>query len=190
MSMGALFSIYAGFYYWFSKMSGIEYSEVLGKIHFWLTFIGVNITFFPMHFSGLAGMPRRIPDYPDAFAGWNYVSSIGAYISFLRFLFCVRIDRSFLKARKAQNNPWGKGATTFEWKLSSPPLSTLTIIYPKSSKAKSCLTFLKGLKLVTKTAKNSALENDTKESSVEDFLSLLKPRVMSLAIFTSICGLF
>ena len=59
MSMGALFSIYAGFYYWFSKMSGIEYSELLGKIHFWLTFIGVNITFFPMHFSGLAGMPRE-----------------------------------------------------------------------------------------------------------------------------------
>ena len=122
MSMGALFSIYAGFYYWFSKMSGIEYSEVLGKIHFWLTFIGVNITFFPMHFSGLAGMPRRIPDYPDAYAGWNYVSSIGAYISvFAAFFFVFVLIEAFLKARKAQNNPWGKGATTFEWKLSSPP---------------------------------------------------------------------
>ena len=122
MSMGALFSIYAGFYYWFSKMSGIEYSEILGKIHFWLTFIGVNITFFPMHFSGLAGMPRRIPDYPDAYAGWNYVSSIGAYISvFAAFFFVFVLIEAFLKARKAQNNPWGKGATTFEWKLSSPP---------------------------------------------------------------------
>jgi cytochrome c oxidase subunit I len=122
MSMGALFSIYAGFYYWFSKMSGIEYSELLGKIHFWLTFIGVNITFFPMHFSGLAGMPRRIPDYPDAFAGWNYVSSIGAYISvFAAFFFLVVIFEAFIKARKAQKNPWGKGATTFEWELSSPP---------------------------------------------------------------------
>ena len=122
MSMGALFSIYAGFYYWFSKMSGIEYSEILGKIHFWLTFIGVNITFFPMHFSGLAGMPRRIPDYPDAFAGWNYVSSIGAYISvFAAFFFVFVIIEAFLRARKASKNPWGEGATTFEWKLSSPP---------------------------------------------------------------------
>ena len=122
MSMGALFSIYAGFYYWFSKMSGIEYSELLGKIHFWLTFIGVNITFFPMHFSGLAGMPRRIPDYPNAFAGWNYVSSIGAYISvFAAFFFVFVIIEAFMRSRKAQKNPWGKGATTFEWQLSSPP---------------------------------------------------------------------
>ncbi len=122
MSMGALFSIYAGFYYWFSKMSGIEYSELLGKIHFWLTFIGVNITFFPMHFSGLAGMPRRIPDYPNAFAGWNYVSSIGAYISvFAAFFFVFVIVEAFMRSRKAQKNPWGKGATTYEWQLSSPP---------------------------------------------------------------------
>ena len=122
MSMGALFSIYAGFYYWFSKMSGIEYSELLGKIHFWLTFIGVNITFFPMHFSGLAGMPRRIPDYPNAFAGWNYVSSIGAYISvFAAFFFVFVIIEAFMRSRKAQKNPWGKGATTYEWQLSSPP---------------------------------------------------------------------
>jgi len=122
MSMGALFSIYAGFYYWFSKMSGKEYNEFLGKIHFWLVFIGVNLTFFPMHFSGLAGMPRRIPDYPDAFAGWNYVSSIGAYISvFSAFFFVFIVFHAFLKGKKAAANPWGIGATTFEWKLSSPP---------------------------------------------------------------------
>ena len=103
-------------------MSCIEYSEILGKIHFWLTFIGVNITFFPMHFSGLAGMPRRIPDYPDAFAGWNYVSSIGAYISvFAAFFFVFVILEAYMRSRKAQKNPWGKGATTFEWQLSSPP---------------------------------------------------------------------
>ena len=122
MSMGALFSIYAGFYYWFSKMTGREYSELLGKIHFWLTFIGVNITFFPMHFSGLAGMPRRIPDYPDAFAGWNAVSSYGAYLSvFAAFFFVFVIIEAFWKSRKAESNPWGRGATTLEWKLSSPP---------------------------------------------------------------------
>ena len=122
MSMGALFSIYSGFYYWFSKMSGIEYNELLGKIHFWLTFVGVNITFFPMHFSGLAGMPRRIPDYPDAFAGWNAVASYGAYLSvFAAFFFVFVVIEAFLRSRKALENPWGKGATTLEWKLSSPP---------------------------------------------------------------------
>ena len=77
LSLGAVFSIFAGFYYWIGKMSGRQYNETLGKIHFWTTFIGVNLTFFPMHFLGLAGMPRRIADYPDAFAGWNFVASIG-----------------------------------------------------------------------------------------------------------------
>ena len=90
-------------------MSGREYNEFLGKIHFWLTFIGVNITFFPMHFSGLAGMPRRIPDYPDAFAGWNYVSSIGAYISvFAAFFFVFVIIEAFVKSRKASEKSLGK----------------------------------------------------------------------------------
>ena len=81
LSLGAVFSIFAGFYYWLGKMSGYEYPEGLAKLHFWVTFIGVNLTFFPMHFLGLAGMPRRYLDYPEAFAGWNYVASIGAFIA-------------------------------------------------------------------------------------------------------------
>src|SRR5262249_38492154 len=81
LSLGSTFAIFAGWYYWFPKMTGYMYSEFLGKLHFSLTFIGVNLAFFPQHFLGLAGMPRRIADYPDAFAGWNYVSSIGSYIS-------------------------------------------------------------------------------------------------------------
>jgi cytochrome c oxidase subunit I len=80
MSLGATFGIFAGWYYWFPKMSGYKYSEALGKLHFWLSFIGANVIFFPQHFPGLAGMPRRYADYPDAFAGWNFVSSIGSYI--------------------------------------------------------------------------------------------------------------
>ena len=78
LSLGAVFAIFGGFYYWIGKMCGRQYPEWAGKIHFWVTFIGVNLTFFPMHFLGLAGMPRRIPDYPDAFAGWNEVASVGA----------------------------------------------------------------------------------------------------------------
>jgi len=87
LSMGAVFGIFAGIYFWLSKMSGLRYPEILGQIHFWMFFVGVNLTFFPMHFLGLAGLPRRIPDYPDAYAGWNAVASFGSYISALSGLF-------------------------------------------------------------------------------------------------------
>jgi len=87
LSMGAVFAMFAGWYYWIEKMTGLKYSEILGQIHFWMFFIGVNITFFPMHFLGLAAMPRRIPDYPDAYFGWNSVASFGSYISALSALF-------------------------------------------------------------------------------------------------------
>jgi cytochrome c oxidase subunit 1 len=122
LSLGAVFAIFAGFYYWFPKMSGYMYSEFLGHLHFWVTFIGVNLIFFPQHFLGLQGMPRRYVDYPDAFAGWNYVSSIGSYISaFGVLIFLVLLADAFLRKRKAADNPWGEGATTLEWTLPSPP---------------------------------------------------------------------
>src|SRR3954471_20339291 len=79
--MGAVFALFSGWYFWSPKILGQPYNELLGKIHFWSFFIGVNLTFFPMHFLGLAGMPRRISDYPDAFAGWNAVASVGSMIS-------------------------------------------------------------------------------------------------------------
>ena len=122
LSLGAVFGLFAGFYYWFSKMTGYEYHEGLAKFHFWLTFIGVNLTFFPMHFLGLAGMPRRYIDYPDAFAGWNYVASIGSFVSaFATLIFLALIVEAFVSRRKAADNPWGEGATTLEWQVSSPP---------------------------------------------------------------------
>jgi cytochrome c oxidase subunit 1 len=122
LSLGAVFAIFSGWYYWFPKMSGYMCSEMIGKVHFWLTFIGVNVTFFPQHFLGLAGMPRRISDYPDAFSGWNYVSSIGSYISGVGLLvFFAGVVYAFIRKEKAASNPCGAGATTLEWTLSSPP---------------------------------------------------------------------
>ena len=122
MSIGALFTIFAGWYYWFPKMTGYMYSEFLGKLHFWLTFVGVNVLFFPQHFLGLAGMPRRYADYPDAFAFWNEISSVGSYISALgTVVFFIGVIAAFARKQKAGNNPWGAGATTLEWLLPSPP---------------------------------------------------------------------
>lgn len=97
LSMGAVFSIFAGWYFWIKNFTGLVYPEVLGQMHFWLFFLGVNLTFFPMHFLGLAGMPRRIPDYPDAYAGWNLISSFGSFISLLSvilFFFVVYVTLS------------------------------------------------------------------------------------------------
>ncbi len=122
MSLGALFIAFAGFYYWIPKISGKLYSEKLAIFQFITMFIGVNLTFFPQHFLGLAGMPRRYVDYPDVYAGWNYVSSIGSYISFASALLFIFIVFHTLKfGKKAGNNPWGKYANTLEWTLSSPP---------------------------------------------------------------------
>lgn len=128
LSMGAVFAIFAGFYYWIGKMSGLHYPETLGQVHFWLFFVGVNLTFMPIHFLGLAGMPRRIPDYPDAFAGWNAVASFGSYLSILgAILFFVVVFFTFTGASICEDNPWvfsseiEHTALTLEWVLVSPP---------------------------------------------------------------------
>ena len=122
LSLGAVFAIFAGWYYWFGKMFGYAYSEFIGKLHFWITFIGVNLIFFPQHFLGMAGMPRRYVDYPDAYAGWNYWSSIGSYIAaFGVLVFLFGVLQAFARRQQVENNPWGEGATTLEWTLSSPP---------------------------------------------------------------------
>jgi cytochrome c oxidase subunit 1 len=122
LSLGAVFAVFAGFYYWLPKMTGYMYNEGLAKLQFWVTFISVNLTFFPQHFLGLAGMPRRYIDYPDAFSLWNRISSFGAYLSAISIiLFIYIIYDAFAKKRVAGNNPWGVGATTLEWTLSSPP---------------------------------------------------------------------
>ena len=122
LSLGAVFGLFGGFYYWFGKMCGRQYPEWMGKIHFWLIFIGVNLTFFPMHFLGLQGMPRRIPDYPDAYAGWNLVATYGAYISAFSIIwFLIIVARTLMAGEKCPDNPWGESADSLEWKTPSPP---------------------------------------------------------------------
>ncbi len=121
MAIAAIFAMFAGFFYWIGKMCGRQYNEGLAKLQFWIFFVGVNVLFFPQHFSGMAGMPRRIPDYPDAYVGWNYVSSIGALITMIgTFLFLYIAIRTVTSGEKAEANPWGEGATTLEWSVDSP----------------------------------------------------------------------
>jgi cytochrome c oxidase subunit I len=122
LSLAAAFAIFAGWYYWFPKITGYVYSDFLGKVHFWISFIGANTLFFPMHFLGLAGMTRRVADYADAYAGWNFVASIGAYVFAVGMVvFFVNMALAFVRKQRASENPWGPGATTLEWTLPSPP---------------------------------------------------------------------
>lgn len=130
LSMGAVFGVLAGFYFWAPKIVGRYANEALGRAHFWTFFVGVNLTFFPQHFLGLSGMPRRIPDYPDAYLGWNYVSSIGSFISVgATVLFVLVVYDLFTVDREAPANAWdlpgffrdGPAVTHhLEWVLPSP----------------------------------------------------------------------
>ena len=136
LSMGAVFGLFAGFYYWISKIVGLNYNEFLGKLHFWTMFIGVNLTFMPQHFLGISGQPRRIPDYPDAFAGWNLISSFGSIVSLIAsIVFIYLIYDLFANGKEVANNYWATpeyfvsanqfnsdviAANTLEWTLASP----------------------------------------------------------------------
>jgi len=149
LSMGAVFALFAGFYYWAPKIIGKTYNEKLGKIQFWTLFIGVNLTFFPQHFLGLAGMPRRIPDYPDAFTGWNSISSFGSLVSVVStVLFAYIIFDLFVNGKKVADNPWAVPSyftslvkfmketitgNSLEWNLPSPMPLHAFMILPKQS---------------------------------------------------------
>ncbi len=122
LSLGAVFGIFCGMYYWMGKMCGRQIPEWAGQVHFWTSFIGVNLIFFPQHFLGLQGMPRRYIDYPDAYSLWNAVSSFGAYLAFASSMFfIVMLIWTLSYGRKVGANYWGDGATTLEWTVSSPP---------------------------------------------------------------------
>lgn len=121
MAIAAILGMFCGFYYWIGKMSGRPYPRAMAKLQFWTFFVGVNVLFFPQHFAGLAGMPRRIPDYPDAYVGWNYVSSVGAAITAVgTVLFFVVLVMTLRSKETVAANEWGEGATTLEWTVASP----------------------------------------------------------------------
>jgi heme/copper-type cytochrome/quinol oxidase subunit 1 len=132
LSLGAIFAIFGGFYFWFGKISGFCYNELYGKVHFWLMFIGVNLTFFPQHFLGLAGFPRRYSDFHESFTGWNQLSSLGSVISLLGIIvFIYVVWDAFVWEIPFQG--WDldrKGFNTLEWVHVSPPLGHSYIELP------------------------------------------------------------
>ena len=137
LSLGAVTALFCGFYYWFPKMSGRWHSEFLSHLHFWVFFVGVNMIFFPMHFLGLQGMPRRYPDYAEAYQYWNHIATIGYQVMAASIgIWLINIVYAFTMGKKAEGNYWGEGATTLEWTLSSPPpfhqFETLPVIDDKA----------------------------------------------------------
>ena len=122
LSLGAVFAIFAGWYYWFEKIWGVKYNSMLARLQFVFFFVGANVIFFPQHFLGLQGMPRRYVDYADGFAYWNEISTYGYLIMLVGMvLFFLVLIEAAIRRRPAEANPWGEGATTLEWTLSSPP---------------------------------------------------------------------
>jgi len=148
LSMGAVFALYSAWYFWIPKITGLSYNTMLGKVHFIILFVGVNVTFFPQHFLGLQGMPRRISDYPDAFAGWNYVSSFGSLISVVAtFLFLYIVYKQLVEGTATSRYPWltpqffsdlfqslfNRNYSSLEWSLNSPPKPHAFVSLPLQS---------------------------------------------------------
>ena len=148
LSMGAVFALFSAWYFWIPKILGLDYNKMLGKVHFWILFIGVNVTFFPQHFLGLQGMPRRISDYPDAFAGWNSISSFGSLISVVAtWLFLYIIYLQLVGGKATSRYPWltpqfysdslqtllNRSYNSLEWCLNSPPKPHAFVSLPLQS---------------------------------------------------------
>ena len=170
------------------KISGRQYEEWMGKVHFWLMFIGVNLTFFPMHFLGLQGMPRRYADYPDAYAGWNAVATYGSYISGIAVIwFVVILFRTLYFGKKCADNPWGGKPDTFEWRTTSPPPFHTYDEFQNGRKIINQVIRHIIINKMSNTAPNR-LKHEAELGSIGAYFTLLKPRVMSLAIFTALCG--
>ena len=152
--MGAVFALFSAWYFWIPKILGLQYNKMLGKVHFWVMFIGVNVTFFPQHFLGLQGMPRRISDYPDAFAGWNMVSSLGSLISVVAtWLFLQMLYIQLTIGKTTSRYPWltpqhysdllqtllNRSYNSLEWCLNSPPKPHAFVSLPLQSSIRKLL---------------------------------------------------
>ena len=148
LSMGAVFALFSAWYFWIPKITGLNYNMTLGKVHFMILFVGVNVTFFPQHFLGLQGMPRRISDYPDAFAAWNLVSSFGSIISVVAtalFLYILYVQ--LVEGEASSRYPWltaqffsdlfqtlfNRNYNSLEWSLNSPPKPHAFVSLPLQS---------------------------------------------------------
>jgi cytochrome c oxidase subunit 1 len=145
--MGAVYGIFSGWYYWTYKILGLEYNKYYAKVQFWIFFLGVNVTFFPQHFLGLQGMPRRISDYADSYAGWNLISSGGSFISLGSiFLFTYILYEQLVYGKNLGRNPWDiikyyvdtlryyleRATHSIEWNLNTPVFTHPFINVPKS----------------------------------------------------------
>jgi len=148
LSMGAVFALFSAWYYWVPKILGLDYNVKLAKVHFWVFFVGVNVTFFPQHFLGLQGMPRRISDYPDAFAGWNLISSYGSIISVIAtWVFLSLVYSQLVEGKPVSRYPWitpqfytdllqsllNRAYSSLEWCLNSPPKPHAFVSLPLQS---------------------------------------------------------
>jgi cytochrome c oxidase subunit 1 len=170
LSMGAVFALYSAWYFWIPKILGLDYNIMLGKVHFWILFIGVNVTFFPQHFLGLQGMPRRISDYPDAFAGWNLISSFGSIISLVAtWLFLQLVYLQLVAGKATSRYPWltpqfytdilqallNRSYNSLEWALDSPPKPHAFVSLPLQSSLEN----LRGLVSKSYTFKSNSTTN-------------------------------
>jgi cytochrome c oxidase subunit 1 len=148
LSLGAVFALFSAWYFWVPKILGLTYNTMLGKVHFWILFLGVNLTFFPQHFLGMQGMPRRISDYPDAFAGWNLISSYGSIVSVIAtWLFLYIIYDQLIEGKPSVRYPWTiaefasdtyqilakRVYNSLEWALNSPPKPHAFTVLPLQS---------------------------------------------------------
>ena len=200
LSLGAVFSIFGAWYYWSPKMTGYMYSETIGKLHFWLMFIGANLAFFPQHFLGLAGMPRRYADYPDAFAGWNFVSSLGSYLAFAGFLvFLYGIISQFARkvpARRQSVGRWRHDAGMDAAFAAALPYLGDAAARQMTRRFRGSGDFPEPHAIEVSEACPTShmhltagtVEADT-GGDVADYFALMKPRVMFLVVFTALVGL-
>jgi hypothetical protein len=189
LSMGAVFAMFSGWYHWVSKILGLNYNLLLSKVQFWLLFIGVNVTFFPQHFLGLQGMPRRISDYPDAFAGWNLISSFGSIISVVAaWLFLYIVYQQLVDGLPASRYPWmtpqfytdtlqaylNRSYPSLEWALTSPPKPHAFVSLPLQSSFRFQFGFgfiFSKLSLIIRKIINAFAYSNSKNTSTYGFIS-------------------